>query len=106
MTAEEAARIICANKNGEPGSLIWSMHEKAVFPPEAFRQLCGSIEALRRMPGYTVEISTIYQHILRLLICHFDPADRYEIQNLPADYNDCIDTLGALVQAYCNKGTN
>lgn len=92
------------NYEAERNSFLYYLHERNFFHEEAFSELCECILDLSRThPGdkdILLQISFIYEQVLKHIIYHFDPNDLSIITNFPCDYNEKLELLGYLVTLY------
>ena len=75
MSTEKAKEIIEKNYNCSEGSFVSDLNDKDVFSPELFWDFYDSIAILVAEAEYSeefaIQISTVYQSILKLFIYHF-----------------------------------
>ena len=50
-----------------------------------------------------VQISSVYQRMLKEMIWHFSPADSSVIANMPENYDDYIVRMDSAVEAYMRR---
>lgn len=101
MDMLQKLRDIC---QGEDGGFLYDLHEEAQFNGESLFELCGCIACLCRDhpgdPAAALSMTLTYTEVLKHIIYHFDPNDRYHITNLPPDYGEKLESLESLVIRY------
>ena len=104
MSTEKAKEIIEKNYNCSEGSFVSDLNDKDVFSPELFWDFYDSIAILVAEAEYceefSIQISTVYQSILKLFIYHFSDSDSCHFSNFPEDYNGYIERLDYAVESY------
>lgn len=104
MSTEKAKEIIGKNYNCSEGSFVSYLNDKNVFSSELFWDFYDSIAILVAEAEYSekfsIQISTVYQSILKLFIYHFSASDSCHFSNFPQDYNGYIERLDYAVESY------
>ena len=100
-------QVIFDNYSGKKSTFIASLNDESCFRTELFWELYESIAALVEHKVYSnelsVQISSVYQRMLKEMIWHFSPTDSSVIANLPENYDDYIERMDCAVEAYMRR---
>ena len=99
--------IIQDNYSGKKGTFIAYLNDESRFRIELFWKLYESIATLEERKVYSDElaaqISSVYQRLLKEIIWHFSPTDSSVIANMPENYDDYIERMDSVVEAYIRR---
>lgn len=99
-----AQQILDDNFELKNNSFLYFLRDKSTFKRDALKDLCVSIRDLAEeevmISLNAQKINFIYAEVLKCVLYHFDPNDKFRIENLPENYNKQLAQLEKFVYFY------
>lgn len=99
-----AHQVLDDNFEVKNNSFLYFLRDKSLFKRDALRELCESIRNLAEeevlISQNAQKINFVYAEVLKCMLYHFDPNDRFRIDNLPENYNKQLAQLEKFVYFY------